>query len=197
MWPYIGVKLKPWHIPGTAGTHQRLEPGTLALPSPVGSWIKMTGALFLFQNIDCRCKTAKICCCEGGTYRTYHFFSFYRVHDCINAGTDKCIDVSIDGGKWFDLKKKKQLPAIQIGDIPLLPYSGWKNFPGYPDDIPKHFNRGHIHHHIVESVQFVNKDDISDESDDDIEDFHTAKPLLNSWRASVKKQEHSKSSGLC
>ena len=133
--------------------------------------------IFLFQNIDCRCKTAKICCCEGGTYRTYHFFSFYRVHDCINAGTDKRIDVSIDGGKWFDLKKKKQLPAIQIGDIPLLPYSGWKNFPGYPDDIPKHFNRGHIHHHIVESVQFVNKDDISDESDDDIEDFHTAKPL--------------------
>ena len=51
--------------------------------------------------------------------------------------------------------------------------------------MPKHFNKGHIHHYIVESVQFLNEDTFDDEvdSDDDcdndcdIEDLHTAKPL--------------------
>ena len=49
----------------------------------------------------------------------------------------------------------------------------------------QHFNKGHIPHHIVESVQFLNEDTFDDEvdSDDacdndcDIEDLHTAKPL--------------------
>ena len=104
---------------------------------------------------------------------------FSRVHDCINNGTDKVVDVAVDNGKWFELKKTNQLQPAQPADVPLLPYSGWKNFPGYPDDIPKHFNRGHIHHHIVESVQFLNAEAACNESDSDsdIEDLHTAKPL--------------------
>ena len=48
-----------------------------------------------------------------------------------------------------------------------------------------HKCQGHIHHHIVESAQFLNEDTFDDEvdSDDDcdndcdIEDLHTAKPL--------------------
>ena len=50
--------------------------------------------------------------------------------------------------------------------------------------MPKLFNRGHIHHHIVESVQFLNEDTFDDDSDEDsdssdcdIEDVHTAKPM--------------------
>ena len=43
----FGGKLKPWHIPSTAGTHQRLNPGTVAPLSPAlgGPGIQMTGAL--------------------------------------------------------------------------------------------------------------------------------------------------------
>ena len=42
MLPCISGKLKPRHIPGTAGTHQRLKPGTLAplrpaIPGPRGA----------------------------------------------------------------------------------------------------------------------------------------------------------------
>ena len=43
MRPCIGGKLKPRHIPGIAGTHQMLKPGTLApliprYPLPYGGW---------------------------------------------------------------------------------------------------------------------------------------------------------------
>ena len=90
---------------------------------------------------------------------------------------DKTINVSVDNGKWYELKKNNKLQPAQVTDVPLLTYCGWKIFPGYPDDVPKHFNRGHIHHHIVESVQFINEEDVKDDSDDDIDDLHTAKPL--------------------
>ena len=58
------------------------------------------------------------------------------------------------------------------------PYSGWKKFPSCLNNIPKLFNQGHNHHHIVESVQFVNAEEINNESDEDVEDLHTAKPLI-------------------
>ena len=47
----FGGKLKPRHIPGTAGTHRRLNPGTspaMSLLSPaLGGGVQMTGALLL------------------------------------------------------------------------------------------------------------------------------------------------------
>ncbi len=52
--------------------------------------------------------------------------------------------------------------------IPLLPYCGWKKFPSCRDEMPQHFNKGHIHHHVIESMQFLNAEEVSDESDDDI-----------------------------
>ena len=64
-------------------------------------------------------------------------------------------------------------------DVPLLPYSRWDTFPAHGQQMPKHSNKGHIHHHILESVQFLNEDTFDDDSDDDcdIEDLHTAKPM--------------------
>ncbi|MCG7868599.1 MAG: YqaJ viral recombinase family protein [Candidatus Thiodiazotropha taylori] len=96
----------------------------------------------------------------------------------MTAGTNKDLDISVDSGKWYTLKAQNKLTPAQVDAVPLLPYSGWKKFPSCPNDIPKLFNQGHIHHHIVESVQFVNAEEISNESDEDIEDLHTAKPLI-------------------
>ena len=68
-----------------------------------------------------------------------------------------------------------------MSDVPLLPYSGWGKFPSNSGNMPQHFNKGHIHHHIIESVQFINQDYVinndDDEEDEDIEDVHTAKPM--------------------
>ena len=71
--------------------------------------------------------------------------------------------------------------------------------------MPKHFNKGHIHHHIVESVQFLNEDTFDDDSDDDcddvcdIEDLHTAKPmkkgLKNFTSGHVQKMQDSAKCG--
>ncbi|XP_052083567.1 uncharacterized protein LOC127720860 [Mytilus californianus] len=45
-------------------------------------------------------------------------------------------------------------------------------------DLPNHFNEGHIHHYIIESVQFVGQKQTSKEEDEcDIEDLHTSKSL--------------------
>ncbi|KAJ8300509.1 LOW QUALITY PROTEIN: hypothetical protein KUTeg_022028 [Tegillarca granosa] len=52
--------------------------------------------------------------------------------------------------------------------------ASWNLFPSV--NLPNHFNHGQIHHHIVESVQFINNNELSDE-DDDIDDLHTAKPM--------------------
>ena len=107
---------------------------------------------------------------------------------CISAGEQDNIPISIDGGKWYTLRIEKIKQNVQTQTntgIPLLPYSGWGNFPSHGPQMPKHFNKGHIHHHIVESVQFLNEDTFDDEIDSDdgcdddcnIEDLHTAKPL--------------------
>ena len=91
---------------------------------------------------------------------------------------NKNIAVNIDGGKWYE-KKLEFLKNLDTGgsqnqqpsDIPV---SGWDTFPS--NNIPNHSNMGHIHHHIVESVQLLGT--TSDENDDeDIDDLHTAKPL--------------------
>ena len=107
---------------------------------------------------------------------------------CISAGEQDNIPISIGEGKWYTLKIEKIKQNVQTQTntgIPLFPYSGWGNFPSHGPQMSKHFNKGHIHHHIVESVQFLNEDTFDDEvdSDDDcdndcdIEDLHTAEPL--------------------
>ena len=55
--------------------------------------------------------------------------------------------------------------------------------PFHGPNISKLFNKGHIHHHIEESVQILNANTFHDSDDDtsnndfDIEDLHTAKPM--------------------
>ena len=87
----------------------------------------------------------------------------------------------MDGGKWYDIKlegiKKVQRDQEKCS---VPPITGWDNFPSV--SLPKHFNQGHIHHHIVESVQFISQekcDENCEMSDDDadIEDLHTNKPM--------------------
>ncbi|KAK6169926.1 hypothetical protein SNE40_018445 [Patella caerulea] len=101
-----------------------------------------------------------------------------RVQQCRVAGKAKDIPVSIDGGKWYNLKLQK-LKDQDTGrsQIPILPITGWNVFPSV--NLPKHFNKGHIHHHIVESVQFIHQTNSEDDEDDseNIEDLHTAKPM--------------------
>ena len=96
---------------------------------------------------------------------------------CISAGEQDNIPISIDGGKWFTLRIEKIKQNVQTQTntgIPLLPYSGWGNFPSHGPQMPKHFNKEHIHHHIVESVQFLNDSDDGCDDDCNIEDLHTA-----------------------
>ena len=129
---------------------------------------------------------------------------------CISAGEQDNIPISIDGGKWYTLRIEKIKQNVQTQTntgIPLLPYSGWGNFPSHGPQLPKHFNKGHIHHHIVESVQFLNEDTFDDEIDSDdgcdddcnIEDLHTAKPLRKGLKyftsGHVQKMQDSSKSG--
>lgn len=102
-----------------------------------------------------------------------------RVKACIHAGNDKEIAVDVDGGKWYD---KKLLSLKQSVDseysqstTPFLPVSGWGTFPSV--SLPQHFSMCHIHHHIVESVQFVGTVEQVDSDDEDVEDLHTSKPM--------------------
>ena len=98
---------------------------------------------------------------------------------CIDAGDQQHdISVGIDDGTWYSAKlaNSKRSQPRNTADIPLLPYSGWKKFPTVPE-IPTHFNTGHVHHHIVESVQYMDAVCTNSDSEEEIEDVHTSKPL--------------------
>ncbi|CAC5392816.1 unnamed protein product [Mytilus coruscus] len=106
-------------------------------------------------------------------------FSSNRVKDCIGTKRD-VINVGVDDGKWYDLNLQegvKDSESFQSTSNPQVPpIVGWKNFPS--TDLQNHFIEGHIHHYIIESVQFVGKKQTSKEEDKcDIEDLHTSKPL--------------------
>ncbi|XP_060596640.1 uncharacterized protein LOC132750648 [Ruditapes philippinarum] len=101
-----------------------------------------------------------------------------RVKMCIEARRDGDISLNVDGGKWYDIKLEKlkqENPSQVNGSIP--PITGWNIFPSVL--LPKHFNQGHIHHHIVESVQFIGQIESTgtENCENDIEDLHTSKPL--------------------
>ena len=89
--------------------------------------------------------------------------------------------MSVDNGKWYNIKLegvKKLETNKEKCSVP--PITGWDSFPSM--NLPKYFNKGHIHHHIVESVQFVQQPGCSGngsdtDSDPDIEDLSTNKPM--------------------
>ena len=71
---------------------------------------------------------------------------------CISAVEQDNIPISIGEGKWYTLKIEKIKQNVQTQTntgIPLFPYSGWGNFPAHGPQMPKHFNKGHIHHHML------------------------------------------------
>ncbi|XP_053400525.1 uncharacterized protein LOC128557300 [Mercenaria mercenaria] len=141
---------------------------------------EVPGAKFVYESIEKHSNTqlSRWLECRGLCKTGNRSEILKRVHSCISAGKDKEIDVGVDCGKWYELKKESKLQLAGVPSrVPLLPYCGWGKFPSCQEKMPKLFNKGHIHHHIVESVQFVNAKDVSDESDDDIEDLHTAKPM--------------------
>lgn len=92
-------------------------------------------------------------------------FTICRVASCISSGQSANLDVSVDGGHWYDVKCKTRTTT---SSIPILPISGWKKFPS-TNIIPSNFNDGHMYHYIIESVQDVGVDIIYDCGSDDEE----------------------------
>ena len=108
-----------------------------------------------------------------------YFINFcFRVRECYGSSKDR-ITIGIDDGKWAELKRKEvSNTQSSSGNNPEIPpIFGWKSFPS--TNLPKHFNEGHIHHYIIESVQMIQDGKTSQESDEeqDITDLHTSKPL--------------------
>ncbi|CAC5410449.1 unnamed protein product [Mytilus coruscus] len=115
--------------------------------------------------------------CKGLTTAGNKSILIARVKDCIGTKSD-VINVGVDDGKWYDLNLQegvKDSESFQSTSNPQVPpIVGWKNFPS--TGLPNHFNERHIHHYIIESVQFVGQNQTSKEEDEcDIED--TSKPL--------------------
>ena len=98
-----------------------------------------------------------------------------RVKQAMSA--NQPVDLKVDGGKWYDAKKAKICsPSTSVkGDIAIFPSDGWKPFP--TQNIPLHFNQGHIYHYVVESSSTDNHGDDSDEDSQGDGFTSTAKPL--------------------
>ena len=72
------------------------------------------------------------------------------------------IDITVDGGKWYDLKVGDKTTSDQsLPSVP--PIFGWKPFPSRP--IPSNFNYGHIYHYLLESVVLVGEDGKAEDTD--------------------------------
>lgn len=82
-------------------------------------------------------------------------FFYCRCKDAIKAGKEEKIDLTVDQGKWCEIKANK-LKSETNNDTqnPLIPpLLGWKSFPS--KTVPKNFNYGHIYHYLLESVVLV------------------------------------------
>jgi len=90
--------------------------------------------------------------------------------------------------EWYEIKLKETERKLQEStpstssdpkvlkcQPPLPPITGWGSFPS--KDLPEHFNQGHIHHYMIESVQFIDLCTTNEDEDEDIQDLHTSKPL--------------------
>ncbi|KAK4880525.1 hypothetical protein RN001_008671 [Aquatica leii] len=119
------ITLKPDDVPG-------------ALLSPNLS-IEDHTKLQLQRWLACRCLK------QGGTKSDL----VQRVTNCIKAGTDNNIFLGIDGGKWYDAKRRlipiaSTSSAVIIEDFKSIK---WTKFPAQL--IAHYFNKGHIYTYIV------------------------------------------------
>ena len=100
------------------------------------------------------------------------------------AVVDQTIPVNVDGGRRYILKMDKiklKTPTQQAWVFHFCHTADRKISLSWTTGA-QNFNKGHIHHHVVESVQFLNEDTFDDDSDSDgdfdndcdIEDLHTA-----------------------
>jgi len=119
----------------------------------------------------------------AGDNKQGQFLVYYICQECIEAGESKDIIISIDGGKWYQKKVNEVLSQVR-GDsnptetIPLLPTTGWRNFPSAC--LPPSFCYGSIYEHIISTAtQTSLGQNFSDsEEDNNITDFHISKPML-------------------
>ena len=83
----------------------------------------------------------------------------------------------MDGGKWHDIVMKCHRDEQPNQPSPPTPPTvGWQKFPGAV--VPPNFNKGHIYHYLVETLQAANFDDgDSDIDPDSPSDTFTSKPL--------------------
>ena len=69
-----------------------------------------------------------------------------RVRECISSGNHCILDARLDAGQWYDAKvlkeNSKTCGSKDAGKIPVIPDSGWKNFPS--QDVTLQFNYGHV-----------------------------------------------------
>ncbi|XP_071085447.1 uncharacterized protein [Haliotis cracherodii] len=109
-----------------------------------------------------------------------------RCQECIRAQQDTDISISIDNGKWYQIKVQDVLaslnsssPCSAVTQTPTPPITGWKAFPS--GNIPPTFSYGDIYQYIIASARLQplpQVTPINDGDDDDDQDntFSTAKP---------------------
>ncbi|KAL3891606.1 hypothetical protein ACJMK2_003861 [Sinanodonta woodiana] len=99
--------------------------------------------------------------------------------DCMQSkNTD--IVIHVDGGKWYEQKVSAVLSSVRTSKsteaVPFLPTSQWNNFPSI--NIPKGFCYGTIYEHIISTAKVHTYQSADSESEDNLTDFNTSKPML-------------------
>ena len=79
------------------------------------------------------------------------------------AALNKAIDIKVDGGKWYHMKRKQKEKTADKPPPTVLPITGWKEFQA--DKLPTQFNYGHVYHWLVESMPSSNT--FSDDTNSD------------------------------
>ena len=80
-----------------------------------------------------------------------------RVNDVLKL--DLPVDVKVDGGKWYDMKKNQETstdastPSTSTASIHNIPTDGWNVYPS--KQLPANFNYGHVYFYLVESASTV------------------------------------------
>ena len=101
-------------------------------------------------------------------YTYFHiYFSFtvyFRCKNCLRSGRKDMIDITVDGGKWYE--RKKQGSASNSASTVIPPVTGWKGLLNNTAAIPHLFNFGNVYHWMVESLPSLPDSDSSDDEDD-------------------------------
>ena len=74
----------------------------------------------------------------------------FRVKDVVHAGKLEDNDITVDCGKWYNLKVADNTISDQA---PIL---GWNPFPSRP--VPSNLNYGHVYHYLLESVVLIGEE---------------------------------------